>query len=152
MNVCAFLFFFFPCRCPNLHRTAGDTERRYHLRYYKTGMCVYETDRNTGFCMKNGAHCAFAHGQHDLRQPIFDSRDSQANADGEAGEGGGGGGGNGGSGAGQSNGHGCGGGGGLYDKDRNAVNEDPRWQDIAFVLANYKTDICKRPPRLCRQG
>lgn len=132
--MCLFLL----CRCPNLHRTAGDTERRYHLRYYKTGMCVYETDRNTGFCIKNGAHCAFAHGQHDLRQPIYDSRE-QASSDGEAGDGNGG----------LLNGHGsC----GLYDKDRNAINEDPRWQDIAFVLANYKTDICKRPPRLCRQG
>ena len=30
--------------CPLLHRTAGDTERRYHLRYYKTGMCVHDTD------------------------------------------------------------------------------------------------------------
>ena len=30
--------------CPMLHRTAGDTERRYHLRYYKTGMCVHDTD------------------------------------------------------------------------------------------------------------
>lgn len=37
------------------------------------------------------------------------------------------------------------------DKDRNALNEDPRWQDTAFVLANYKTELCKKPPRLCRQ-
>ncbi|CAG2164944.1 unnamed protein product, partial [Oppiella nova] len=33
-----------------------------------------------------------------------------------------------------------------------ALNEDPRWQDTAYVLANYKTEVCKRPPRLCRQG
>merc|ERR1719163_2275308 len=26
--------------CPYLHRTAGDTERRYHLKYYKTGICA----------------------------------------------------------------------------------------------------------------
>jgi len=38
------------------------------------------------------------------------------------------------------------------DKDRNALNEDPRWQDSSFVLSNYKTELCKKPPRLCRQG
>lgn len=38
------------------------------------------------------------------------------------------------------------------DKERNALNEDPRWNDSAYVLANYKTELCKRPPRLCRQG
>ena len=40
-------------RCGLLHRTAGDTERRYHLRYYKTGMCVHDTD-NRGYCVKVG--------------------------------------------------------------------------------------------------
>uniref|UniRef100_A0A8B9GTV9 Unk like zinc finger n=1 Tax=Astyanax mexicanus TaxID=7994 RepID=A0A8B9GTV9_ASTMX len=30
--------------------------------------------------------------------------------------------------------------------------EDPRWQDTNFVLANYKTEQCTKPPRLCRQG
>jgi hypothetical protein len=59
--------------CPLLHRTAGDTERRYHLRYYKTGMCVHDTD-NRGYCVKNGPHCAFAHGANDLRPPVYDSR------------------------------------------------------------------------------
>lgn len=63
-------------RCPFLHRTAGDTERRYHLRYYKTGTCVYETD-SKGNCVKNGPHCAFAHGAHDLRPPIYDIRELQ---------------------------------------------------------------------------
>ena len=63
-------------RCPYLHRNAGDTERRYHLRYYKTSTCVYETD-SRGFCMKNGAHCAFAHGPSDLRQPVYDIRELQ---------------------------------------------------------------------------
>lgn len=38
------------------------------------------------------------------------------------------------------------------DKDRNALNEDPRWTESAYVLCNYKTELCKRPPRLCRQG
>uniref|UniRef100_A0A9J8C981 Unk like zinc finger n=1 Tax=Cyprinus carpio carpio TaxID=630221 RepID=A0A9J8C981_CYPCA len=32
------------------------------------------------------------------------------------------------------------------------LNEDPRWQDTNFVLANYKTEQCTKPPRLCRQG
>lgn len=60
-------------RCPFLHRTAGDTERRYHLRYYKTGSCIHETDAK-GHCTKNGSHCAFAHGSHDLRSPVYDIR------------------------------------------------------------------------------
>lgn len=60
-------------RCPFLHRTAGDTERRYHLRYYKTGSCIHETD-SKGHCSKNGSHCAFAHGSHDLRSPVYDIR------------------------------------------------------------------------------
>ena len=83
--------------------------------------------------MKNGSHCAFAHGQYDLRQPVFDVREQTQMSDSENGEG-------------LVNGH------VVYDKDRNAVNEEPRWQDIAFVLANYKTELCKRQPRLCRQG
>lgn len=69
-------------RCPYLHRTAGDTERRYHLRYYKTSTCVYETD-SRGYCVKNGPHCAFAHGPHDLRPPVYDVREFQAGGDDE---------------------------------------------------------------------
>ena len=124
-----------PSRCTLLHRTAGDTERRYHLRYYKTGICVYDTD-SRGFCAKNGAHCAFAHGQNDLRNPLYDihemtihnsSLDDQENGN-------------------MMNGYST-----SLDKDRNALNEDPRWQDTAFVLSNYKTELCKKPPRLCRQ-
>lgn len=94
-------------------------------------MCVYDTDAR-GFCVKNGPHCAFAHGPHDLRMPVFDARE-KAEQEQEAGQAG-------------LNGH------GMFDKDRSAIVEDPRWQDTAFVLANYKTEICKRPPRLCRQG
>ena len=67
LNLCMCIHY----RCPFLHRTAGDTERRYHLRYYKTGTCVYETD-SRGNCVKNGPHCAFAHGASDLRPPVFD--------------------------------------------------------------------------------
>lgn len=63
-------------RCPFLHRTAGDTERRYHLRYYKTCMCVHDTD-SRGFCVKNGPHCAFAHGNQDLRPPVYDIKEIQ---------------------------------------------------------------------------
>ena len=65
-----------PYSCPYLHRTAGDTERRYHLRYYKTSTCVYETD-SRGYCVKNGPHCAFAHGPNDLRPPVYDIRELQ---------------------------------------------------------------------------
>uniref|UniRef100_A0A2K6MAW5 Unk like zinc finger n=1 Tax=Rhinopithecus bieti TaxID=61621 RepID=A0A2K6MAW5_RHIBE len=63
--------------CPYLHRTTGDTERKYHLRYYKTGTCIHETDAR-GHCVKNGLHCAFAHGPLDLRPPVCDVRELQA--------------------------------------------------------------------------
>uniref|UniRef100_A0A0K8SK27 C3H1-type domain-containing protein n=1 Tax=Lygus hesperus TaxID=30085 RepID=A0A0K8SK27_LYGHE len=36
-------------------------------------------------------------------------------------------------------------------KERNS-NEDPRWQDAPYVLLWYKTEQCKKLPRLCRQG
>ncbi|XP_063886090.1 RING finger protein unkempt homolog isoform X1 [Scylla paramamosain] len=139
--------------CPYLHRTAGDTERRYHLRYYKTGMCVHDTD-SRGMCVKNGPHCAFAHGVEDVRwvscaghvggagtttftilprPPVYDIRELQAlelmDHEGL-------------NGSGPNN----------LDKERNMVNDDPKWQDTSYVLANYKTEQCKRPPRLCRQG
>ncbi|XP_075231656.1 RING finger protein unk isoform X1 [Lycorma delicatula] len=119
--------------CPFLHRTAGDTERRYHLRYYKTCMCVHDTDAR-GFCAKNGPHCAFAHGNHDLRPPVYDIKEIQAleNPDGEGNA--------------SSNGP------NVLDKERNLMNEDPKWQDTNYVLSSYKTEPCKRPPRLCRQG
>ncbi|XP_059146045.1 RING finger protein unkempt homolog isoform X4 [Physella acuta] len=39
----------------------------------------------------------------------------------------------------------------TLEKDK-VLAEDPRWNDTNFVLANYKTEPCKRPPRLCRQG
>ncbi|XP_002732448.1 RING finger protein unkempt-like [Saccoglossus kowalevskii] len=137
--------------CQYLHRPAGDVERRYHLRYYKTGICVHETD-SRGHCVKNGPHCAFAHGPHDLRPPVYDVRELVAMQ--EAG-------------------------GSMIaapmlspnpdnnntnppiqsiptsiaEKDKNAVNDvEHKWQDSSYVLSNYKTDICKRPPRLCRQG
>ncbi|XP_022916199.1 RING finger protein unkempt isoform X2 [Onthophagus taurus] len=118
--------------CPFLHRTAGDTERRYHLRYYKTCMCVHDTD-SRGFCVKNGLHCAFAHGSQDHRPPVYDIKEIQALEAAEA-EGN------------SANGP------NALDKERNLMNEDPKWQDTNYVLSNYKTEPCKRPPRLCRQG
>lgn len=136
--------------CQYLHRTAGDTERRYHLRYYKTGICVYDTD-SRGYCVKNGPHCAFAHGVHDLRNPVYDIKEIQAmelgtsigfSNDAVSGSF---------SGENSSNLNSLMGPNSL-DKERNALNDDPRWQDTTYVLANYKTEICKRPPRLCRQG
>jgi len=115
-----------------LHRTAGDTERRYHLRYYKTCMCVHDTD-SRGFCVKNGPHCAFAHGNQDLRPPVYDIKEIQALdcTDGDNAS--------------------CNGP-NVLDKERNLMNEDPKWQDTNYVLSSYKTEACKRPPRLCRQG
>ncbi|XP_057310766.1 putative E3 ubiquitin-protein ligase UNKL [Hydractinia symbiolongicarpus] len=109
--------------CPFLHRVAGDVERRYHLRYYKTSPCVYETDTR-GYCVKNGPHCAFAHGPHDLRQPVYDVRELQVMEQEEK----------------------------DGDSTKQIVPEDPRWHDTNYVLANYKTETCRKPPRLCRQG
>ncbi|XP_056433598.1 RING finger protein unkempt homolog [Gadus chalcogrammus] len=131
--------------CAFLHRTAGDTERRYHLRYYKTGSCIHETD-GKGHCSKNGSHCAFAHGSHDLRSPVFDIREvqvieSQGGPGVPEGGGGGGGGGDGQSGQAAST--------ALIEK---ILSEEPRWQDNTYVLSHYKTELCKKPPRLCRQG
>uniref|UniRef100_A0A8C3GAP6 Unk zinc finger n=1 Tax=Cyclopterus lumpus TaxID=8103 RepID=A0A8C3GAP6_CYCLU len=126
--------------CPFLHRTAGDTERRYHLRYYKTGSCIHETDAK-GHCSKNGSHCAFAHGSHDLRSPVYDIREVQVmESQGGSGptEGGGG---DGQSGQAAST--------ALIEK---ILSEEPRWQDNNYVLSHYKTELCKKPPRLCRQG
>ncbi|XP_024997572.1 RING finger protein unkempt homolog isoform X8 [Gallus gallus] len=126
--------------CPFLHRTTGDTERRYHLRYYKTGICIHETD-SKGNCTKNGVHCAFAHGPHDLRSPVYDIRELQAM---EALQNG------------QTTSEG-----GIEGQSAVAashamiekiLSEEPRWQDTTYVLGNYKTEQCKKPPRLCRQG
>ncbi|KAG9349873.1 hypothetical protein JZ751_026226, partial [Albula glossodonta] len=127
--------------CPYLHRTTGDTERKYHLRYYKTGTCIHETDAR-GHCVKNGLHCAFAHGPHDLRPPVYDIREIQAQEALQNGQ--------------------LGTGEGIPDLQpgvlasqamiEKTITEDPRWQDTNFVLANYKTEQCTKPPRLCRQG
>ncbi|KAM9392202.1 putative E3 ubiquitin-protein ligase UNKL [Pholidichthys leucotaenia] len=127
--------------CPYLHRTTGDTERKYHLRYYKTGTCIHETDAR-GHCVKNGLHCAFAHGPHDLRPPVYDIREIQAQEALQNGQ--------------------LGSADGIPDLQpgvlasqamiEKTLTEDPRWQDTNFVLANYKTDQCTKPPRLCRQG
>ncbi|XP_034362128.1 putative E3 ubiquitin-protein ligase UNKL isoform X2 [Arvicanthis niloticus] len=127
--------------CPYLHRTTGDTERKYHLRYYKTGTCIHETDAR-GHCVKNGLHCAFAHGPLDLRPPVCDIRELQAQEALQNGQ--------------------LSGGDGLPDLQpgvlasqamiEKILGEDPRWQDSNFVLGSYKTEQCPKPPRLCRQG
>ncbi|EPY88968.1 hypothetical protein CB1_000144008 [Camelus ferus] len=121
--------------CPYLHRTTGDTERKYHLRYYKTGTCIHETDAR-GHCVKNGLHCAFAHGPLDLRPPVCDIRELQAQEALQNGQ--------------------LGGGDGVPDLQpgvlasqammEKILGEDPRWQ------GSYKTEQCPKPPRLCRQG
>ncbi|XP_037547123.1 RING finger protein unkempt homolog [Nematolebias whitei] len=126
--------------CSFLHRTAGDTERRYHLRYYKTGSCIHETDAK-GHCTKNGSHCAFAHGSHDLRSPVYDIREMQVMES------------QGGSGAAEgSGGDGQSGQAASTALIEKILSEEPRWQDNTYVLSHYKTELCKKPPRLCRQG
>ncbi|XP_018425924.1 PREDICTED: putative E3 ubiquitin-protein ligase UNKL isoform X3 [Nanorana parkeri] len=129
------------CVQMGMSKTTGDTERKYHLRYYKTGTCIHETD-SRGHCVKNGPHCAFAHGPHDLRPPVYDIREIQAQEALQNGQ--------------------LGSGEGIPDLQpgvlasqamiEKILGEDPRWQDTNFVLASYKTDQCTKPPRLCRQG
>lgn len=135
--------------CPYLHRNTNDTERRYHLRYYKTSICIHETDSKTGNCMKNGVHCAFAHGK-DLRQPIYPDGSLDSGVHNLS----------------------------LSQSLENLpslstspveqtnplemiaheicrekiIPDDSRWDDANFVLLHYKTDSCPKPPRLCRQG
>eukprot|EP00118_Oscarella_pearsei_P010194 m.61516 g.61516 ORF g.61516 m.61516 type:complete len:159 (+) comp35015_c0_seq2:636-1112(+) len=38
------------------------------------------------------------------------------------------------------------------EKDRGFPLDDPRWQDHKFVLFYYKTELCRKPPKSCRQG
>lgn len=154
--------------CPNgdecgfVHRNAGDTEKRYHLRYYKTAICIHETDTK-GNCVKNGPHCAFAHGTNDLRPPVYDikelqaqqmsnSTSSSASTTSTASSS-------------SSSSSSCETSSqhdllinekaqtlaNSLDRER-MLNEDPKWNDTGYVLVNYKTESCKRPARLCRQG
>ncbi|KAF6098054.1 unk zinc finger [Phyllostomus discolor] len=126
--------------CPFLHRTTGDTERRYHLRYYKTGICIHETD-SKGNCTKNGLHCAFAHGPHDLRSPVYDIRELQAMEALQNGQP-----------TVEGSTEGPSAGAASHAMIEKILGEEPRWQETAYVLGNYKTEPCKKPPRLCRQG
>lgn len=66
-------FFFLFFRCSYLYRIIGDTERKYYLRYYKIGTCIYETDVR-GYCVKNGSYCVFVYGFLDLRLFVCDIR------------------------------------------------------------------------------
>lgn len=77
-------------------------------------MCVHDTD-SRGYCVKNGLHCAFAHGSHDHRPPVYDIKEIQALEAAEA------------EGSGSSNGP------NALDKERNLMNEDPKWQGKIFV-------------------
>ncbi|EFO82246.1 hypothetical protein CRE_00485 [Caenorhabditis remanei] len=109
--------------CIFLHRVSGDVERKYHLRYYKTAQCVHPTD-SRGQCVKNGAHCAFAHTANDIRPPMFDQHEVGFSTvvDGEG-------------------------------RDKTSfVIEDPQWHSQDHVLSCYKTEQCRKPARLCRQG
>lgn len=110
--------------CVYLHRVSGDVERKYHLRYYKTAQCVHSTD-SRGQCVKNGAHCAFAHTAADLRLPQFDQHEAgfATSLEGDG-------------------------------RDRTSfVVEDQSWHKIPdHVLSCYKTEQCRKPARLCRQG
>lgn len=63
--------------CMALHKPANDVERKYHMRFYKTSTCIYETDAK-GHCVRNGSHCPYAHGASDLRQAVFDVRELHA--------------------------------------------------------------------------
>lgn len=39
------------------------------------------------------------------------------------------------------------------DKEqRSNIPDDPKWRDTQYVILHYKTEFCKKPPRLCRQG
>lgn len=82
-------------------------------------MCVHDTD-SRGFCVKNGPHCAFAHGNHDLRPPVYDIKEIQAleNPDGDANS--------------TPNGP------NVLDKERNLMNEDPKWQGIYCLFTKQK--------------
>jgi len=46
----------------------------YHASKFKTQLCSHPLDKE-GRCSGYGAHCAKAHGQSDLRQPLFESTD-----------------------------------------------------------------------------
>ncbi|CAN7999873.1 unnamed protein product [Ixodes pacificus] len=112
--------------CSFLHRTLGDTERRYHPRYYKTVICVHEAGTQ-GHCSKNGPHCAFAHGLQDLRNPVYGSVECRILRLGL-----------------------------WLPPECWAtfLHEDPSWQDVGSVLTHYKVQPCLRPPHLglCRMG
>lgn len=148
--------------CPLVHRNAGDTEKRYHLRYFKTAVCIHETDTK-GHCSKNGVHCAFAHGANDTRPPVYDLKEVQAqqmhiqslnspNSNSTS-----------------SSSSSTTTSSSVSSTDvvlinekvntlttslekERLLNEDPKWNDANYVLINYKTEQCKRPSRLCRQG
>lgn len=94
-------------------------------------MCVHDTD-SRGYCVKNGLHCAFAHGSHDHRPPVYDIKEIQALEAAEA------------EGCGSSNGP------NALDKERNLMNEDPKWQgkNIFWFDTRYPTDCARKHQKL----
>ena len=78
-------------------------------------MCVHETDAK-GHCIKNGPHCAFAHGARDLRPSVHDVREMQDNGDGTGG-----------------NNVADSPLGSTVEKDRQ-INEDPKWNGMWYLL------------------
>lgn len=80
-------------------------------------MCVHDTD-SRGYCVKNGLHCAFAHGINDHRPPVYDIKEIQALEAAEV-EG--------------TNANGP----NALDKERNLMNEDPKWQGMYCLRIQY---------------
>ena len=83
---------------------------------------MHETDAR-GHCVKNGPHCAFAHGAHDLRPPVYDVRELQTLDPSD-----------------RSNGLGCLGGLGVLgttpsslEKEK-ILNEDPKWNGMFCLI------------------
>ncbi|KAI0981316.1 hypothetical protein GJ496_003437 [Pomphorhynchus laevis] len=117
--------------CAFVHRNAGDTERRYHPRYYKVAYCLFQTN-SIGQCIRNGPHCFMAHFREELN-PFLEKFQEKFKDNPK-----------------------------LIISQRKLVqntlendqlfNDDNCWNDIQYVLENYKTVQCQRPPRVCRQG
>lgn len=111
-------------QCKYLHRVSGDSERKYHPRYFKTAMCVHSTNEK-GMCAKNGAYCAFAHSESDKRTPSLGFQDPGT----------------------------CAKWAGPARKNSGSYpEEDEQWQTHEYVVISYKTELCQKPVSYCRQG
>ena len=92
---------------------------------------MYETD-SRGYCVKNGPHCAFAHGPNDLRSPVYDVRELQGAGRVEDDEGrlvsplv------------------------GSLEKDRGVLVEDPRWQGVLMLSTVHSVSLAERLSNCC---